>query len=46
MQHFHGIYLITPFTRYDMTVALTEYINEKVGVNEEAKVIQANGVKI
>jgi len=46
LKYFHGIYLITPFTRYDMTVALTEYINEKVGVNEEAKVIQANGVKI
>lgn len=30
LEYFHGIYLITPFMRYDMTVALTKYINEKV----------------
>lgn len=29
LQHFYGIYLITPFTRYDMTVRLVEYIHEK-----------------
>lgn len=28
-QYFNGIYLITPFLRYDLTVALTKYINEK-----------------
>lgn len=27
---FHGIYLVTPFTRYDMTVHLTNYIHQKV----------------
>ncbi|RLL48366.1 bifunctional homocysteine S-methyltransferase/methylenetetrahydrofolate reductase [Oceanobacillus piezotolerans] len=30
MEYFHGIYLITPFTRYDITVRLVDYINEKV----------------
>ena len=30
LEYFHGIYLITPFMRYDMTVNLTEYINDKV----------------
>ncbi|WP_096200962.1 bifunctional homocysteine S-methyltransferase/methylenetetrahydrofolate reductase [Bacillus sp. FJAT-45350] len=32
LKHFHGIYLITPFLRYGMTVELTKYIHEKVGV--------------
>ena len=27
LDYFHGIYLVTPFMRYDMTVSLTEYIN-------------------
>ncbi len=30
LELFHGIYLVTPFTRYDMTVHLTNYIHEKV----------------
>lgn len=30
MERFHGIYLITPFMRYEMTVELTHYITEKV----------------
>lgn len=36
LEHFHGIYLITPFMRYDMTVDLTEYINGKLneGLNK------------
>jgi homocysteine S-methyltransferase len=29
VQHFNGIYLITPFIRYELTVALTKYIREK-----------------
>ncbi len=29
MQYFHGIYLITPLLRYDMTVCLTEYVKER-----------------
>lgn len=33
LKYFHGIYLITPFIRYDMTVHLTNYINKKLGVN-------------
>ncbi|WP_318618125.1 bifunctional homocysteine S-methyltransferase/methylenetetrahydrofolate reductase [Sporosarcina sp. YIM B06819] len=36
LEHFHGIYLITPFMRYDMTVDLTEYINEKVSAGVHA----------
>ena len=32
LEHFHGIYLITPFMRYDMTVHLTEYIHGKIDV--------------
>lgn len=32
LKYFHGIYLITPFIRYDMTVHLTNYINKKLGV--------------
>lgn len=30
LQYFHGIYLITPFLRYDLTVELTSYIRGKV----------------
>ena len=30
LEYFHGIYLVTPLMRYDITVHLTEYINEKV----------------
>lgn len=29
LEYFNGIYLITPFLRYDLTVTLTQYINEK-----------------
>lgn len=29
MEYFNGIYLITPFIRYDLTVELTKYIKEK-----------------
>lgn len=29
MEHFNGIYLITPFLRYEMTAQLATYINEK-----------------
>lgn len=29
MEYFNGIYLITPFLRYNMTVELTKYIHEK-----------------
>ncbi|AZS14631.1 bifunctional homocysteine S-methyltransferase/methylenetetrahydrofolate reductase [Paenibacillus lutimineralis] len=29
MQHFNGIYLMTPFMFYEMTVALTNYVHEK-----------------
>lgn len=28
-EHFHGIYLITPFMRYDMIVELVNYIHQK-----------------
>ncbi|PWI58061.1 bifunctional homocysteine S-methyltransferase/methylenetetrahydrofolate reductase [Sulfoacidibacillus thermotolerans] len=29
MEHFHGIYLITPLLRYEMTADLTRYVKEK-----------------
>ena len=35
LEHFHGIYLVTPFMRYDMTVHLTEYINRKIEEREK-----------
>ncbi|WP_274650503.1 bifunctional homocysteine S-methyltransferase/methylenetetrahydrofolate reductase [Paenibacillus humicola] len=31
MDHFNGIYLITPFLAFDMTVKLTEYVWRKTG---------------
>ncbi|WEK52856.1 MAG: bifunctional homocysteine S-methyltransferase/methylenetetrahydrofolate reductase [Candidatus Cohnella colombiensis] len=31
MTHFKGIYLMTPFMAYEMTVALTRYVHEKSG---------------
>ncbi|MCQ6560358.1 bifunctional homocysteine S-methyltransferase/methylenetetrahydrofolate reductase [Paenibacillus mendelii] len=31
LKHFNGIYLITPFMFYDMTVQLTEYVWEQTG---------------
>lgn len=34
MQYFQGIYLITPFTRYDLTVELTQYIKQLTTVKE------------
>ena len=27
-EYFNGIYLITPFLRYDMTLQLTDYVKE------------------
>ncbi|MET3696934.1 homocysteine S-methyltransferase [Bacillus oleivorans] len=35
---FNGIYLITPFLRYDMTVELTKYIHDKEAQRKERKV--------
>lgn len=29
LEHFNGIYLVTPFMRYDLTVELIDYIQEK-----------------
>jgi methionine synthase / methylenetetrahydrofolate reductase(NADPH) len=40
LDYFHGIYLVTPFMRYDMTVSLTEYINTKVNAAAVKEVIQ------
>ncbi len=31
LQYFNGIYLITPFMFYDMTVQLTDYVWRKTG---------------
>ncbi|MDQ0256616.1 homocysteine S-methyltransferase [Evansella vedderi] len=33
LNYFKGIYLVTPFMNYEMTVELTEYIREKTGTN-------------
>ena len=41
IQHFKGIYLITPFMFYEINVILTKYINQKVGksvINMKQKV--------
>ncbi|KHE72021.1 bifunctional homocysteine S-methyltransferase/methylenetetrahydrofolate reductase [Halobacillus sp. BBL2006] len=35
---FNGIYLITPFLRYEMTVELTQYIQEQTKERQERKV--------
>ncbi|HWO78415.1 MAG TPA: bifunctional homocysteine S-methyltransferase/methylenetetrahydrofolate reductase [Bacillus sp. (in: firmicutes)] len=35
---FNGIYLITPFLRYELTVELTKYIHEKEALRKERKV--------
>lgn len=35
LEHFNGIYLITPFMRYEIVVALVEYIHEKTGTRKE-----------
>ena len=44
LEHFHGIYLITPFMRYDMTVNLTDYINRKIGVTAAKGMVQTKSV--
>jgi len=44
LEHFHGIYLITPFMRYDMTVNLTEYIHDKVDVIVAREVVQTESI--
>ena len=36
---FNGIYLITPFLRYEMTVELVRYIHEKEQASQERKVL-------
>ncbi|WP_347549588.1 bifunctional homocysteine S-methyltransferase/methylenetetrahydrofolate reductase [Pseudalkalibacillus hwajinpoensis] len=41
---FNGIYLITPFLRYELTVELTRYIKEKTRQQEERKI--RNGLHI
>ncbi|MFC5703438.1 bifunctional homocysteine S-methyltransferase/methylenetetrahydrofolate reductase [Cohnella faecalis] len=38
MKHFNGIYLMTPFLSYEMTVALTAYVKEKSAVIAQAGV--------
>lgn len=44
LEHFHGIYLITPFMRYDMTVNLTEYIHSRVDAVVAREVIQTESI--
>ncbi|MDI7743648.1 bifunctional homocysteine S-methyltransferase/methylenetetrahydrofolate reductase [Lysinibacillus fusiformis] len=38
-KHFNGIYLITPFIRYDMTIQLMQYIKQ---LDEQNKGVKAN----
>lgn len=38
-KHFNGIYLITPFIRYDMTIQLMQYIKQ---LDEQSKGVKAN----
>lgn len=38
LEHFNGVYLITPFMRYDICVELVEYIHEKTGKPAEQEV--------
>ncbi len=35
MKHFNGIYLMTPFLHYEMTVELTRYVKEKSGIHAD-----------
>ena len=35
LEHFNGIYLVTPFMRYDLTVELIDYIQEKEKCQKE-----------
>ena len=35
LEHFNGIYLITPFMRYDLTVELIDYIHQKVELKNQ-----------
>lgn len=35
LKYFHGIYLITPFLRYEMTATLTKYIRESVRAKQQ-----------
>ncbi|XKI14101.1 bifunctional homocysteine S-methyltransferase/methylenetetrahydrofolate reductase [Sporosarcina sp. ANT_H38] len=44
LEHFHGIYLITPFMRYDMTVHLTEYIHSKVDAIVAGEVVRTESI--
>ena len=40
LQYYNGIYLITPFLRYDLTVELAEYIKEKrSAINGQLKAV-------
>src|SRR5699024_6571295 len=44
LEHFNGVYLITPFMRYDICVELVEYIHEQTGeaVEHEASATSLN----
>ena len=39
VKYFNGIYLITPFLRYEMTVQLMQYIKQ---LDEQSKGVQVN----
>lgn len=39
LEHFNGIYFITPFMRYELVVALVEYIHQKENKGETQKEI-------
>lgn len=39
IEHFNGIYLITPFMRYDIVAELVHYIHEKTGKQAEKAIL-------
>ena len=44
LDHFQGIYFITPFMRYDLIVTLVEYINGKLAARNKQTVILNEGL--
>ncbi|MBU9722946.1 MULTISPECIES: bifunctional homocysteine S-methyltransferase/methylenetetrahydrofolate reductase [Bacillaceae] len=46
MEYFNGIYLITPFLHYDITVELTKYIRQKAKERAGLKIAEPVGRKV
>lgn len=39
LEHFNGVYLITPFMRYDIVIEIVKYIHEKTGKKADTAII-------